>query len=390
MPGETGFDLAKSLRATSAVPILMLTARDETEMRIEGLADRRRRLCRQSLSSRANCRCASPISSSARSRDRRRRWNRFASGLSFFTSRAANCATARRSSISPIASARCSRVLAASPGETVPRQALAGSGRQSRRQRTRGRRAGQPAAPQDRARSRQSALRADGARHRLSPGGVAMTSLDTGLAAMRSASGAASTTRADRLAAGWINKRSCRRGSTPVRLLIIIAPMVVLQSVVAFVFMERHWNLVTQRLSAGGRCRHRGLDRRLQRLSAGRRQCADSPHRPGAARPRRRLPARRAKCRRRGRNRSSRCSTRRCRSSCASRSSGRSGSIRSARSALVEIRIQLDNAVMRVFAPRSAAYASNSEIFLLWMVGTSLVLLAVAIALPAQPDHGRS
>ena len=49
------------------------------------------------------------------------------------------------------------------------------------------------------------------------------------------------------------------------------------------------------------------------------------------------------------------------------------------RSALVEIRIQLDDAVMRVFARRSAAYASNSEIFLLWMVGTSLVLLAVAI-----------
>lgn len=37
MPGETGFDLAKSLRQSSGVPILMLTARDETEMRIEGL-----------------------------------------------------------------------------------------------------------------------------------------------------------------------------------------------------------------------------------------------------------------------------------------------------------------------------------------------------------------
>src|SRR5947209_18072878 len=35
---------------------------------------------------------------------------------------------------------------------------------------------------------------------------------------------------------------------------------------------------------------------------------------------------------------------------------------------------------MRVFAPRNAAYASNSEIFLLWMVGTSSVLLIVAIA----------
>ena len=34
---------------------------------------------------------------------------------------------------------------------------------------------------------------------------------------------------------------------------------------------------------------------------------------------------------------------------------------------------------MRVFARRNAAYASNSEIFLFWMVGTSLVLLGVAI-----------
>jgi two-component system phosphate regulon response regulator OmpR len=37
MPGETGFQLAKSLRATSVVPILMLTAKAETESRITGL-----------------------------------------------------------------------------------------------------------------------------------------------------------------------------------------------------------------------------------------------------------------------------------------------------------------------------------------------------------------
>src|SRR5947199_325698 len=49
------------------------------------------------------------------------------------------------------------------------------------------------------------------------------------------------------------------------------------------------------------------------------------------------------------------------------------------RSNLVEIRIQLDDAVMRVFAQRSAAYASNSEIFLFWMVGTSSILLIVAV-----------
>src|SRR3954451_1060596 len=49
------------------------------------------------------------------------------------------------------------------------------------------------------------------------------------------------------------------------------------------------------------------------------------------------------------------------------------------RSALVEIRIKLDDTVMRVFARRSAAYASNSEIFFIWMVGTSVVLITVAI-----------
>jgi two-component system phosphate regulon response regulator OmpR len=37
MPGETGFDLARSIRIDSAVPIIMLTARHEAESRIEGL-----------------------------------------------------------------------------------------------------------------------------------------------------------------------------------------------------------------------------------------------------------------------------------------------------------------------------------------------------------------
>jgi two-component system phosphate regulon response regulator OmpR len=37
MPGESGFDLTKSVRASSSVPILMLTARGEAEDRIKGL-----------------------------------------------------------------------------------------------------------------------------------------------------------------------------------------------------------------------------------------------------------------------------------------------------------------------------------------------------------------
>ncbi len=37
MPGESGFDIAESLRKTSNVPILMLTARSEPEHRVRGL-----------------------------------------------------------------------------------------------------------------------------------------------------------------------------------------------------------------------------------------------------------------------------------------------------------------------------------------------------------------
>ena len=37
MPGETGFDLARFIRTSSSVPIIMLTARHEADARIEGL-----------------------------------------------------------------------------------------------------------------------------------------------------------------------------------------------------------------------------------------------------------------------------------------------------------------------------------------------------------------
>ena len=50
------------------------------------------------------------------------------------------------------------------------------------------------------------------------------------------------------------------------------------------------------------------------------------------------------------------------------------------RSSIVEIRIKLDDTVMRVFAPRAEAYNSNSLVFLMWMVLTSVVVLTIAIA----------
>jgi two-component system osmolarity sensor histidine kinase EnvZ len=45
----------------------------------------------------------------------------------------------------------------------------------------------------------------------------------------------------------------------------------------------------------------------------------------------------------------------------------------------VEIRVKHDKSVLRFVARRSQTYASNSHIFLMWMVGTSVVLLTVSI-----------
>ena len=49
MPGEDGMALVRSLRETIDVPILMLTARAESESRIAGLEVGRRRLSRQAV-----------------------------------------------------------------------------------------------------------------------------------------------------------------------------------------------------------------------------------------------------------------------------------------------------------------------------------------------------
>ena len=111
-------------------------------------------------------------------------------------------------------------------------------------------------------------------------------------------------------------------------LLIIIAPMVLLQSVVAFMFMERHYNLVTQRLSAGV-VQDIATLIEVYKLSARRQPHAASPHR------RRRSSAwwstfcRSASCRRPDRNRSSRWWTRRSRRRCAIASGGHFGSTQS-------------------------------------------------------------
>ncbi len=94
MPGENGFDLARAIRAGSAVPILMLTARDEKESRILGLEIGVDDYLAKPFEPRELLRVAS-ILRRARPPSAPPR-NRHASGPSCSTSRAASCGAAKR------------------------------------------------------------------------------------------------------------------------------------------------------------------------------------------------------------------------------------------------------------------------------------------------------
>jgi two-component system osmolarity sensor histidine kinase EnvZ len=209
-----------------------------------------------------------------------------------------------------------------------------------------------------------------------------MTTLDDGIAALRSslgvmrAAGARVRDLHDR--ASVLVKSVMPKGLYARALLIIIAPMVVLQSVVAYMFMERHYNLVTQRLSAGvvqdiatlievyklypQEPDHAKLRRIAQeKLGLVVDFLAANELPPPGPKPFFSLVDQAL-------------------SEELRKQVGRPFWIDTVgRSALVEIRVKLDNAVMRVLAPRSIAYVSNSHIFLGWMVGTSLVLITVAV-----------
>ncbi len=161
-------------------------------------------------------------------------------------------------------------------------------------------------------------------------------------------------------------------------LIIIIAPMVLLQSVLTFVFLERHWQTVTRRLSTvtvqnismlmdlyqtNTSDANTEMLARLAEQNLGLR----ISFAPGEE-----LPPVRSK------PFFDLLDT--TLSDELTRQIGKPFWIDTVgRSNFVDIRIKLDKAVMHVIARRSQTYASNSQIFLLWMVGTSLVLLTVAI-----------
>ncbi len=161
-------------------------------------------------------------------------------------------------------------------------------------------------------------------------------------------------------------------------LIIIIAPIVLLEGVVAFVFMERHWNAVTRRLSEAtvrdvaalidvyqdysrqddyGRLIEMARDR--LNLSMQVLPPADLP--PAQPRP-----------------------------FFAVLDRALSTELRKqikqpfwidtvGNSRLVEIKVKLKTATLRFIATRSQTYASNSDIFMAYMVGSSVILLTLAI-----------
>jgi len=213
-----------------------------------------------------------------------------------------------------------------------------------------------------------------------------MTSLDDGIGRLRNAAGqliaaaSAFTNAASALTAPitgpWdrLNraiKAVMPKGLYARSLLIIIVPMVVLQSVVAFLFMERHWNLVTTYLSSA-------VTQEIATLIDVYKTFPQDPDHAQLKRiaqdrlglvvdflPGTQLPPPGPK------------------PFFSQLDAALSDEIRKqiglpfwidtvGRSNIVEIRVKLDDAVMRVFARRADVYDPKSWIFLVWMVATSL------------------
>ena len=186
----------------------------------------------------------------------------------------------------------------------------------------------------------------------------------------------------DRVLSAWSSGIKLLAGLVPKglyarALIIIIAPIVLLESVVAFAFMERHWNQVTRRLAESTARDMAAVvdlfvanayvdESKLADLALNRFGLTMTVMAPGN------LPAAQPKPF----------------FDLLDRALSEEISTHVKRpfwidtvgqSRYVEIRIRLENGILRFTAPRAMTYASNSHIFLVWMVCTSVVLLTVAI-----------
>ncbi len=160
-------------------------------------------------------------------------------------------------------------------------------------------------------------------------------------------------------------------------LLIIIAPIVLLQSILAFVFMERHWESVTRRLSTA-------TTQDIAMIADGLETMPESQHEALVSLARQHLnlviqllpPEDLPEA-------TPRQYFDLLDTTLSEEIKRRIGlpfwidTLGGSRH--VEIRLRLKSSVLRVLVPRSQTYASNSHIFLVWMGVTSLILLGIAI-----------
>ncbi|MFY9628466.1 MAG: ATP-binding protein [Methylocystis sp.] len=176
--------------------------------------------------------------------------------------------------------------------------------------------------------------------------------------------------------AGWLHERM-PKGLYARALLIVILPIVLLQSAVAYVYMERHWEAITDRLSASVArdvaaiadiysrfpedknhdilSRIAVLDLNMQVVVLGKQPLPEAIPRPFF--------------------------------SLLDHTLTRELKLRlkhpfwidtTGRGNYVEIRVALDDATLQILTTRTQAYASNSHIFFIWTTVASVIIIAIA------------
>ena len=163
-------------------------------------------------------------------------------------------------------------------------------------------------------------------------------------------------------------------------LIIIIAPIVILQTILTFVFLDRHYKAVTGRLAVataqdiamladiyeGNKNKGPAEARRLAKMAEERLHLQVYLIPPTI-------------CRCRDRSRSSIPWTSTCRTTSASLSARPFWIDTVGSHGRIQILVKLDGALMRVYAQRAQFLPSNTHFFLVWMVVSATVLLIVAI-----------
>ena len=180
------------------------------------------------------------------------------------------------------------------------------------------------------------------------------------------------------LTEGWPLKNLLPKGLFGRSLLIVVAPVVLLQAIVTYIFFERHWDTVTRRLSravAGEvamltETYSKPLDTvTMQAVNA---QAARTFQLEVAFLPDEKLPAQTSD----GQFFSPLVTL----SDELSKQIAQKFRIDSHRYGdYLDLRVQLNQGVLRILTPRNRVTSQTAHIFILWMFGTSLVLLTVAV-----------